>query len=310
MHIVNPLRPNEQLHSLDENQIYVRSYLFYYVSYTINDKFNYVLVEFLEDIKHLNLIPCKYGNTSSKTWIRATKKAASRGYMDDVGTIISLIPESDYLAYIKAVTCVITGAPCFRDIYCECLMSIYHIFKEVTTLSFADVHQCFLDVSDNMLFSSQINEELYDFSDHWNECVRESCSCSFESDDVCKTLIRYVEHQNNLRIHALWNEWDDDTSMLVWLPQEMIVDVLTLLGSDVHDNTYKIRVTYITAHVYEMRSLRTTLMNLPNRGLHPNTLQSERKVETMIINAKNCAMNHYLNLASLVLDWTLKSSLP
>lgn len=201
----------------------------------MNTEFMRVLSKFLEEITDQNIIYVARGDTLQDVWMWKMQRLIRLKYLPS--NIDDIIPRENYLGLIKAITCVTNGdASMHRTYYHKSLMCMYHIFLAVTTLSFKEVYLKAHEVFTHMLFSPLYYlEEVYDFVDHEDDCIRGECYCGHTQGSIHNTLTRYIAYHNNLKIHGIWHAWDDHASLAAWLPHEMIVDILEVLGVDDYD---------------------------------------------------------------------------
>lgn len=154
------------------------------------------------------------------------------------------IPSSQHRAYIYAIDNMLrNGNVTTHGEYRLMFPFVLHVYSSVTTLEFGDVSQHINNVLMHTLFSPLICPEVYDFCDHKKGCTSEWCSCEYTAQDISKTIVRYIAYQNNLKIHDLWNVWDDDASLSAWLPHEIIADIVQLSGNAGYDNTHRLIFT-------------------------------------------------------------------
>ena len=160
-----------------------------------------------------------FGPPNAKAW---TAYITRMRMMDRVIDDLPFIPPANYKEYIWAVNCVAYGGD---DDSCQnLLMFIYEIFMAVTTLTLYETYD-YIHAAINaykIMGCPQI-AAIYIKCNVLRGCLTPNIT-------LRELIAKYLLIRNNERIHGIWHEWDDDSSLATWLPREMIQDVVWLLG--------------------------------------------------------------------------------
>lgn len=169
------------------------------------------------------------------TWITAITETMSDAHVFNVR-----IAKHQHLAYIQAITCCTQNMIwMYKTYFIELLPILVQVFLTVTALTCAEVNIRVRKVLYHMLFSTKYHPKVCTFCDHGEYCNPTMCMCKYTVKDIGKTIIRYIAHYNNLKIHKIhkiWAVWEIDGDMAAWLPRKMVVDVIKLLGGNCYDN--------------------------------------------------------------------------